>query len=63
MAWENRAGLPFAWRILRPTAEMIDHAGAVGASWIVGGNFLVTLTRLGVRLHVPRLRVHQDILL
>jgi predicted molibdopterin-dependent oxidoreductase YjgC len=61
------------WRFRVPEApgwtatEMIDHAakGDVDLLWMVGGNFLETLPdleRSRAALRMPRLRVHQDII-
>ena len=66
--WEEVWGFPVPAFPGWTTVEMIDQAAAgnIDLFWIVGGNFLETLPdmdRSRAALRLPRLRIHQDIVL
>jgi predicted molibdopterin-dependent oxidoreductase YjgC len=66
--WERVWGFPVPRTRGYAATEQLDAAaaGAIDLFWIVGGNFLETLARPDATqrgLHLPRLRIHHDIVL
>jgi molybdopterin-dependent oxidoreductase alpha subunit len=66
--WERVWAFPVPRSKGYAATEQLDAAadGAIDLFWIVGGNFLETLARpdaIEQALHLPRLRVHHDIVL